>query len=96
MSFYSIGDIALGVLDGVSTNRVAARDVDLLIRVGVGGIEKVAWLRATDRPRRVDASLLTEGYERNWNVRAEGEERRRLAHLQQRTKRPNVRGRRKE
>lgn len=37
------------------------------------------------KDRRIDASLLTENYARNWGVRAQGEERGRQAHLLQRT-----------
>ena len=39
------------------------------------------------KDRRIDSSLLTENYEKNWNVRVQGEERERQARLLERTRR---------
>lgn len=39
------------------------------------------------RDRRIDSSLLTESFEKNWNVRVQGEERMRQACLLERTRR---------
>lgn len=47
------------------------------------------------KDRRVDASLLTENYAKNWGVRAQGEERGRQAHLLQRACRQVSPGRRR-
>ena len=76
--FHSLGSAAVAVLSDLAEKRPARRSS---VPNDVGEIERVAWLRATDQRRRIDASLLTEGYSRNWNVRAQAEE---IARLEER------------
>jgi hypothetical protein len=89
--FETLGYLASRILDDVSERRrcnVSVRDGSS----GAGELERVAFLRATDQARRIDALLLTEGYARNWSVRAQGEERMRQAHLVARARRQGVLG----
>lgn len=88
--FEPLGNLACSILADVDEKRVAARRPSL---VTSGEIEGVAWLRATDQKRRIDASLLTENFEKYWNVRAEADERGRQAHLLQRARRLGPPGR---
>lgn len=90
MSFHLIGPAALSVLTDLASNRVAAREDAFVASQTSGEIERVAWLRASEPKRRIDASLLTENYAKNWSVRAQGAERERQAHLLQRTRRSVV------
>lgn len=93
MYFYPLGNVAFSVLAELAQTRFAERERALVKGSSCGEIEGVAWLRATDQPRRIDASLLTENYARNWSVREEGEERSRQAHLLERARRQVPRGR---
>lgn len=95
MTFETLGYFASTVLDDISAKRVGARNVGLIIeeRKYSGEIEMVAFLRATEQPRRVDASLLTENYRENWDIRAQGIERGRQMHLLQRIRQQGSRGR---
>lgn len=92
--FEDLGTLAFDILANVSPERVAAREGGLVIEKrdfetdgsSIGELERVAWLKATDQPRRIDASLLTENREL-YGVRGEGEERCRVAHLLERVRR---------
>lgn len=89
MCFVSLGYSAFLVLDQLSERRVGARRSDQTTTSGE--IERVAWLRATDQKRRLDASLLTENFEDNWSVRAQAYERNRQADLLKRMRSPKKR-----
>jgi hypothetical protein len=87
--FQQLGLLASIVLEDVSERRrcnAPGRD-----KINDGEIERVAWLRATDQPRRIDASLMTENRDL-YGVRGEGEERCRQAHLLARARRQGVLG----
>lgn len=73
---HSFGLTDLDVSEGTRANAS-----DRLKATEAGEIERVAWLRATDRPRRIDRSLLTENHETNWSWRDQAAERERQAHL---------------
>lgn len=90
MVFHALGPTALAVLQDISSKRVGARNDGLVIE-NSGEIERVAWLRATDQKRRLDASLLTENFEDNWSVRAQAYERNRQEDLLKRMRSPKRR-----
>jgi hypothetical protein len=92
--FHDLRPTAWTALNDVSEG-MRANASDRQRATDVGEIERVRWLRATDQRRRIDASLLTEGYERNWSVRAQGEERSRQDHLLRRSRRQFSSGRTK-
>jgi hypothetical protein len=78
--FHNLRPTAWTALNDVS-EWMRANASDRQRATDVGEIERVRWLRATDQPRRVDESLLTENYQHNWSVQAQGDERTRQAHL---------------
>src|ERR1700761_3587344 len=93
MCFETLGNIASVILVDIARDRVAAPSKALVNSQQSGEIERVAWLRATDQTRRIDASLLTENYRKNWDVHVQGSERMRQAHLLERARRQVGRGR---
>lgn len=74
MTFETLGSLTFSILGDLTMKRAATLDV-AAVKEPSGEIERVSWLRATDQPRRVDASLLSENLEENWSVKAQGEER---------------------
>jgi hypothetical protein len=80
MCIHQFGPAALAELNNVS-EEMRCNASDRLRLTDVGEIERVKWLRATGQPRRVDKSLLTENWRLNWDIRVQGEERTRQAHL---------------
>lgn len=87
--FHLIGPVALGILSDLEDKRVGACKSSFVTfeNRNSGEIERSAWLRATDRPRRIDASLLTENYSENWDVRVQGAERTRQTRLLEQVRR---------
>lgn len=68
MCFQPLGTAAFSVLTKIAESRVGARPSAVRHLSGLGD-------------RRIDASLLTQRYSENWNVRIEGYERERQAKL---------------